>query len=261
MLSRLQNTFASGLNKAKNGLLPKYVVVVLDDDLVTYLDFQHDGAATLLGTWVQWLVQQFNELIEARAKQLPNRCGHVNMLPYFYWVSAPTHSLFSKDRNNLRMKFNLSLDSVIRSQDNMRVIRLKDYWNTSDTTLVVNDRMTENGLSAYWDAIDATFRFNEKKREVYRAKLLWQKEKPDIPAHISPSDQMLPKQKQRGDASYSNDREDPMFSFFNKHRRLDTDGRFYQNAEFRMGTREDFVPRHGRFQDNMVIITDSCCQD
>ena len=32
----------------------------------------------------------------------------------------------------------------------MRVIRLKKHWSSEDSTLVVNDRMTECGLAAYW---------------------------------------------------------------------------------------------------------------
>ena len=169
MLSRIQNTFAVALNQTKKGgILPRYVIVVLDDDLIMYLDFKKDGAATLLGTWVQWIAKEFNRLLDIRRKQLPSKCVKTNT--FFYWVTAPIHSHFTKERNNLRMKFNLSLDAVIRTQHNMRVVRLKEFWNTGDTSLVVHDKLTETGLSAYWDAIDATFKFNEVKREVYLAK-------------------------------------------------------------------------------------------
>ena len=57
---------ASALNKNKNNALPKYVLIVLDDDLITFLDFKETGVATLLGTWVQWLVSEFNTLVEKR---------------------------------------------------------------------------------------------------------------------------------------------------------------------------------------------------
>ena len=48
MLARLQNTFASALNQSKKSMLPKYVVIVLDNDLITYLNFNKEGAATLM---------------------------------------------------------------------------------------------------------------------------------------------------------------------------------------------------------------------
>ena len=211
MLSRIQNTFAVALNQTKKGdILPRYVIVVLDDDLIMYLDFKKDGAATLLRTWVQWIVKGFNRLLDIRRKQLPSKCVKTNT--FFYWVTAPIHSHFTKERNNLRMKFNLSLDAVIRTQHNMQVLRLKEFWNTGDTSLEVHDKLTETGLSAYWDAIDATFKFNEVKHEVYLAKKAWQKEQNAAEGKTTHA----------GDAVEV--RTDPMYSFFKKHRLHDTAG-------------------------------------
>ena len=73
------------------------------------------------------------------------------------------------------MKLNLSMESVIRTKENMRVIKLKEHRDTKDSLLVVHDRMTETGLSAYWRAVDATFKYNEERREVFLAKKLSQK--------------------------------------------------------------------------------------
>ena len=102
MLGRIQNAVASSLNASpKSSRLPQYIIMVLDDDLITYLDCNHAGVTTLLGTWIQWIVDEINMLLEARIKQLPDRC---NKQVFVYWVSAPMHSDFTKDRNNLRMK-------------------------------------------------------------------------------------------------------------------------------------------------------------
>ena len=168
MLARLQNTFASALNQSKKCNLPNYVIIVLDDDLITYLNFNKEGAATLMGSWIEWLVKQFKELIATRLSQLPPKAK--KFTPFLYWVNTPTHALFSSQRNKLRIKFNLSLESVIRSEKDMRVIKLKEHWNSKDSTLVVKDRITEEGMSAYWNAVDATFQYNMSKRELYIAK-------------------------------------------------------------------------------------------
>ena len=50
MLAWIQNAFISTLNNTcKTGLFPKYVLVVLDDDLMSYLGCPtSDGVATLL---------------------------------------------------------------------------------------------------------------------------------------------------------------------------------------------------------------------
>ena len=99
MLARLQNSMAQGVNSTtKTGRLLKYIIILLDDDLISYLNFSQDGVATLLGTWAQWLADQFDELINSRRKQLPSKC---KVEPFFYWVTAPTHHYFTKDRNQL----------------------------------------------------------------------------------------------------------------------------------------------------------------
>ena len=156
MLSRIVNTFAGALNSdlKSGGLLPRYVLFVLDDDLITYLNCKtSDGVDSLFGSWIEWLVKNINDMLQKRIHQLPIKSRKV--IPFLYWVTAPIHSYFSKERNNLRIKFNLSLESVIREQSNMRVVKMKDYWDTKDSKLVINDRMTEVGLSAYWLAVEA----------------------------------------------------------------------------------------------------------
>ena len=65
------------------------MVIILDDNLITYLDFKENGVATLLGTWIQWLAKEFETTIQSRLDQLPQK---YNQDVFFYWVSAPTHS-------------------------------------------------------------------------------------------------------------------------------------------------------------------------
>ena len=93
MLARLQNTMASAINGSKNGMLPQYFVIVLDDDLVSYLNYKKEGAATMLGTWVEWLAREFSDLVKKRLDQLPIKCKKTE--PFLYWVTAPTQ-LFLK---------------------------------------------------------------------------------------------------------------------------------------------------------------------
>ena len=64
MLSQIRNTFATAVGLQKTGLLPKYVLVVLDDNLISYLNFKREGMATLLGTWVEWLVKEMKDIVQ-----------------------------------------------------------------------------------------------------------------------------------------------------------------------------------------------------
>ena len=209
MLARIQNALAAALNAPQNTRLPQYIIVVLDDDLISFLDFAGSGTATLLGSWIQWLVEQFNLLLLARKEQLP---AHCNKEVFFYWVCAPTHTCFSKERNHIWVKFNLSLDSVIRTQPNMRLIKIKDRWNAKDNTLVAHDRFTEAGMSAYWRAIDASIKFNICRCEVYLAKKLASER---IAAEAIKSEGVTSASSRNVE---SVPREDPMTDFFRRRR-------------------------------------------
>ena len=211
MLARIQNAFAKGLNSSKSGKLPKYVIVVLDDDLISYLDYRYsDGIASLLGTWVEWLVKEFSELIDSRLKQIPAKCR--NITPFMYWVKAPTHNFFTKDRNSMHVKFNLCLESVIKQQKGMRVIKLKEFWNSSDSHLVINDRITEIGMSAYWKAIDASFKYNAVRHDQYTAKQFATR----VASHTNESNLKRSVVDDHGDVSSA--RHDLMHEFFDRHR-------------------------------------------
>ena len=260
MLARLQNSLAMEINAAKRtGWLPKYILVVLDDDLISYLDFKKEGTATLLGTWVEWLANQYDDLVNQRLKQVPKKAKKV--VPFFYWVTAPTHQYFSSVTNRSRIKFNLSLESVIRTKENMRVIRIKDGWDTKDSKLVINDRISEQGLTTYWCAIDASVKYNILRREIYQAKVTTQQSSEDqvYADHLHSGGHTMGNDSKRyfHDAERKAFRErprssecdfDPMRSFFRRH----TDSCRY-HGEHRMDVHEDqrALEQHDvRFRDN-----------
>ena len=213
--------FTNALNsnvKTGGGLLPPYILMVLDDDLITFLNCKtSDSVASLFGIWITWLVDEINRMLKVRLHQLPSKGKKVT--PFIYWVTAPIHSYFSKERNNLHIKFNLSLESVIRQQENMRVIKMKQFWESKDSHLVINDRMTESGLTAYWMAVDATFKYNSERCEAYVAKKLLSKQQ-------SPADSAMPSASRSAVSNCRNDSpperfrvsEDPMRVFFRRHK-------------------------------------------
>ena len=174
-------------------------------------------------------------LLKTRNEQLANKCRKDT---FFYWVSAPTHSCFSKERNNLRIKFNLSLESVIRSMPNMRVIRIKDMWNSKDTGLVMHDRIMEEGMTSYWKAIDASFKFNVQRRKIYLTKKMSQdgSENTNVKKESREPDRAL--QHKRFDQC----QEDPMEDFFRRNRNFSRNRDRY--GEHSMCVREDSEGRN-----------------
>ena len=254
MLAQIQNTVAQvvGSNK-KSGLMAKYVIIVLDDDLISYLDsgLEENGLATVFGTWIEWISKEINSLIDCRLGQLPLKLKKYR--PFIYWVAAPIHHFFSKGSNQKRIKFNLSLESVVRAHENnnMRVMRIKDGWNTQDSKLVINDRISEVGLTTYWSAIDASFKYNSIRRETFLAKQLSTAgTSTGIPSQMRsfPQREESQRSRDRSRSPVRRNREtsspssrDPMGSFFRRHTDYDTG--------YRRGTYEDQPRCYSRRRD------------
>ena len=174
ILVRLQNSLAMAINSNNktSGIMAKYVIVVLDDDLINYLDYGEEGVTTILGSWIEWISDAFKDLISQRLQQVPSKTK--KFPPFVYWVAAPTHKYFTKETNKLRIRFNLALESVIRSKgnDRMRFMKIRDGWDANDSKLIINNRISELGLTEYWAAIDASFKYNSQRREIFIAKQL-----------------------------------------------------------------------------------------
>ena len=161
ILARLQNTVAGALNK--NTWLPKYLAIVLDDDLIKYLDSYRVGISSMYRMWIEWLVQQVHELIKQKSAKLLTKAKSEICV---YWVQAPLHLAFGED-NKRRMHFNFCLDAIIKGFDYMRIVKLKDHWSNSDAGLVKNRSFTEDGYDMYWKSFDSTMHFNITKREAF----------------------------------------------------------------------------------------------
>ena len=131
LLARICNTFVNAVTK--HGRLPKYAVFVLDTDILEYLGYSKFGASTLLGKWLEWVVQQVGAIVVEHNQQLPKKA--VNNV-FIYWVLAPGHVNFPAEQKIARAKMNNCLESVIKLHQNMRVMRLMQHWDQNDMNLV-----------------------------------------------------------------------------------------------------------------------------
>ena len=157
LLLRFFNAFISAMTKRIK--LPKFLVIVLDNDLTEFIKIHKTGVASILDRYVESMVTTIDNLIKERKRQLPVKAVK-DAYPKVYWLAAPTHRDWSAKENNLRNKFNLCLESVVRQTDSMRIIRMKEIWSGNDTTLVKNDEILPDGLAKYWLSVDATIKFN-----------------------------------------------------------------------------------------------------
>ena len=131
MLSRLISSLAHGLNERFK--LPKFIVIVMDDDLLRYLQYAAVGATGMLGEWIEWLTSQTVELCRLRTVSLPRKAVKIGY-PQIYWATPPHHKNFLD--NFGRTKITNAIESVCRTFDNVRMIRMKEIWSYDDVDLV-----------------------------------------------------------------------------------------------------------------------------
>ena len=167
-ISRLINIFAHAVNISKR--MPKYIVVMLDGDLIDYLGFRGKGIAMFYGEWIEYLADQFNKMINMRKGFLPTK-AKIDKDPFFYWINTPAHLGFSDEELLASECSNTILHSVMQTHSNMRSVKFKDFWDKEDFALVKYDRVTDPaGWNLYWKAIDSTIKFNINKRNAFIAK-------------------------------------------------------------------------------------------
>ena len=163
ILSRIVSSFADRLNERIK--LPKYVVIVLDDDLLQHLGYFKFRISGLIGDWLQFLANKLMQLALDRKKCLPKKACKPTY-PLFYWVALPQHRSFIN--NVLRSKYNATLNMLMKIHTNMRMIRLKEIWDFNSMHYTTEgDRLSLFGLSKYWESIDASLKFNIIKHEQF----------------------------------------------------------------------------------------------
>ena len=161
MLLRLEKVLMKGITTRVR--LSKFLVIVLDDNFVKFGKFEGSGIAGIIGDYLDSLIQNIQCLLKERKQQLPSSAKKDEQ-PVIYWVAAPHHKNFLD--NGLRTKFNLCLESIVKTQSNMRVIKLKEIWEFDNCDAIQPEGVfTIEGAQHYWGAVDVAVRFNAGKWE------------------------------------------------------------------------------------------------
>ena len=155
IFSRQRNLLVSALNE--NKYLPKLIVMVPDDDFISFLRKKED-IEYLSGRMTDWLMTQIDRAIESKKEFLQAKSKR-NNFPHIIWIEAPNHIHFPN--NELRDIFNNNLRLVGKTHPNVSVLQLKKIWETENTNLYLKeaDRYTSKGLNKYWEAVDRLVKF------------------------------------------------------------------------------------------------------
>ena len=207
VLSRILNTFITAVNE--NPVLPKYIVFVLDDEVLSSLEYENFGVSTMYGMMLEWLVKNVNSTVQDIKQKLPNKAKREHF-PQIYWTPALTHKRFFKG-NVLQNKFNLRLESIVKLYPTMRVLKFKHTWCFEDDNLMhQNGTLSATGKGAYWAAVDQALKYNFEKKEEFLARVLIAQKRPQ---NDMVNQRQLTQKKATEDTS-----QDPVQEFFKRRR-------------------------------------------
>ena len=120
LISRLRNMLVKAINEQI--LLPKYIVIIPDDDVIRYL---HDQGITTIdksmGRLINHLMSEHTKLIMSQKDTLPIK-AKCDMYPQLIWIEAPLYSSFREDNLKDRVAFNECLQDISKFHVNTTVL-------------------------------------------------------------------------------------------------------------------------------------------
>ena len=154
--SRIRNLLADAISDKL--LLPKFIVMVLDDDIIEYFNYDGKGTTEQLGRIINWIMSEHEDIIKGYKAELPARALKANY-PQLIWIEAPYHKNFKN--NESREIFNKIVSKTTHKCDFTTTLQLKKIWNEENRGLYLRDedRYTSDGYTAYWQAVDRTVKF------------------------------------------------------------------------------------------------------
>ena len=117
VLTKLVNSAVEGFNRRE--YMPKYICMIIDEDMLFSLDYFQYGITYLLGVCFNWLARQVERLLEARAEDLfKKKPGAVFGETKIVWVKMFTRYGITPDDprykvHSKKYKFNAALDELV----------------------------------------------------------------------------------------------------------------------------------------------------
>ena len=157
IISRIHNNYVHIINEQV--LLPKAVIVVLEDDVLQAANHYKKGISKVIMPWIDWLVSNLFTLADKYKTQLPTKSRKFKY-PQFFWVPAILHDAFGMD-NIYREKFNDCLSEAVEKTRGMRMLQLPT-WNRHDYVLCSYEKLNQQGKNRLWTAINDAFQAWDK---------------------------------------------------------------------------------------------------
>ena len=160
MLSRVHNALIAEMNKKENNQLiplPKYLMIMLDVDLVNNIKFYDFGARNILTKCTKWLKRNINASLATRKEDLKVKRPGALMnaeTPIIIWILALPRPPNSKRKEIFALvkKFNDIFNSICDEQSNAIQITLATVNEAN--YFDCEGRLTAVGKEQFWKELD-----------------------------------------------------------------------------------------------------------
>ena len=156
-LARILNAFIDELNDPHKHHLPRYVLIMLDKDLIYNAKVYDFGVSRTFEDTLKWLLVNINRCIEICKEDLKKkRKGTVSSTsePQLIWLTILQHPV-SNNRQIfvLTKKFNMILENVVSGDKCSHIMKISlDHANGHFDR---NGELTPDGVTAFWRHVDA----------------------------------------------------------------------------------------------------------
>ena len=141
-VSRIRNLMVRALKEQV--FLPKMIIIVVDDDIIRYLNFYNFGMSEAFGKLINHIMVEHNRILEAYLEYLPKRAiPPGGELPQIFWIAPPLHTNFAN--NSVRNKFTKALNTMAKFHSNVHVLELKKGWEFENGNFYLHEHRWFHG--------------------------------------------------------------------------------------------------------------------
>ena len=95
-IARIHNALVAGMQRSAT--LPKMIIIILEDDILSYLDHNDYGATEMYGKIITYLESEIQKSILNFKSFMPKKAKRVGC-PHFVWIAPSSNSSYAN--NNL----------------------------------------------------------------------------------------------------------------------------------------------------------------
>ena len=144
ILNRIVNLLIQAINT--HVLLPKAVIIVLDDDMLDELNHYKSGITRSIGEMIEWIFIQIHRIVTAHKEQLPSKSRKFKY-PTILWCLIPCHKVYNH-YNEYKSIFNKAIIDTVKLFREMSYLELK-AWNPDNLEYFTAGTINPQGFSCY----------------------------------------------------------------------------------------------------------------